>query len=190
MQFRGDFMSLGSDLRREALAYARNRTVEVTGWMVGLGIECKLTGELAIGLTQAAVHGREWEPADHGLTAITVPIWAGDGAIDILALAPDDEHKWWRRSDLAPVIDELEIRRAVHFDEPLVIHTTPFAWLRSGGVGTVVLDWDANLAFWLAGARRLLCDDVATAKRLDRALRSPPPKFTIRLVGEQFDAAA
>lgn len=181
---------IGSELRQEALAYARNRTIAATDRMVALGIPRDLCGELALGVARIELHGRYWEPADHGLTCITLPLWAGDDAIDVLALDVSDERKWWRRADLAPVIDELEIRRAVHFDEPLVIHRTPLAWLRSGGVGTVVLDWDATLGFWLAGCRRFLCHDPSTGARLDKALRSPPPSFEIKLAKEPRNAAA
>lgn len=183
-------MMLGLELRREALLYARNRTAGVTDRMVKLRIPRNLCGELSLGLVQAAVHDREWEPADNALTAITVPIWANDGAIDILALDPNNESKWWHRSDLASVIDYIEIQRAAFFKEPLLIHATPFAWLRAGATGTVILDWHANVEFWLSGVHRLLCHDVHTARRLDRALKSPPPKFEIKLAKEPFDVAA
>ena len=183
----GEYADLG--LRREALAHAAKRDVAATDWMVGLGIERDLTGVEMLGVTRAATEGHEWTPQSDGRPVITLPIWSGECCLDILALSPEDANKWWRRTDIAPVIDPNEIARCEFFDEPLHIHANPLSWLRSSATGTVVLDWK-SAAFWLSGVRRFLCTDQATAKRLDRALRHPPPKFQIKLARGPIDVAA
>ena len=182
-------MTLGRELRREALSYSSKRTVDVADWMVRLGVERDLTGRLALGVSRAEIVGRFWEPSSEGEPVLTCPIWVGNDCIDIVALDPKDESRWWARTDIASVIDSEQIARAVHFDEPLDIHASPLAWLRAGARGTAILDW-RSVSFWLAGVRRFLCFDDVTAERLDRGLRNPPPQFQIKLVKERINDAA
>ena len=183
----GEFAELG--LRREALAYAAKRDVAATDWMMGLGIDRDLTGVEMLGVTRAATEGREWIPQPDGRPVITLPIWSGECCIDILALSPEDADEWWCRTDIVPVIDPIEIARCEFLDEPLHIHASPLSWLRAGATGTVVLDW-RSAPFWLSGVRRYLCHDRSTARRLERALRQPAPKFQVKLAKEPINAAA
>lgn len=178
---------IGNELRQEALAYARNRTTAATDRMVALGIPRDLCGELALGVARIEHHDRYWEPAETGPGAITLPVWVANDAIDILAIDAGDTAKWLRRTDIATTTDPLEIDRAIHFAEPLHVHATPLDWLRAGGRGVAVLDWN-SASFMLSGVRRFICHDRDTAKRLDRALRHPTPRFTIRLAEERPNA--
>ena len=174
---RSDFADLG--LRAEALAFARERDKPATDWLVELGIKRDLTGVAVLGRTCAAIEGREWTPKPDGQPVVTLPIWSGNSCIDILALCPVDGSRWWRRTDLAPVLGLDEIERAGFLDEPLHIRQNPLEWLRAGATGVVVLDW-ASAAFWLSGARRLIAHSRSTAHRVERALRHPGPKFEIK----------
>ena len=183
----GEYADLG--LRREALEYARKRDVAATNWMTDLGIERDLTGIEMLGVTRAATEGRGWIPQPDGRPVVTLPIWSGECCLDILALCPKDANKWWCRTDIVPVLDHDEIGRCVFFDEPLHIHANPLTWLRAGATGAVVLDW-RSAVFYLTSIRRFLCHDQLTAKRLDQALRHPPPKFQIKLAKEPINAAA
>ena len=179
----------GGELRREALAYARGRTVEVTNWMARLEIDRDLTGLEMLGVTRAATAGREWSHEPAGQPVITLPIWAGECCLDILALDPHNASRWWTQTDIVPVLAPEEIARCAILDEPLDIHASPLEWLRAGARGTVILDW-RSVSFWLAGVRRFLCFDDMTAKRLDRGLRNPPQKFEIKLAKEPINVAA
>ena len=51
-------MTLGHELRCEALSYSSKRTVDVADWMVRLGIERDLTGRLALGVSRAEIDER------------------------------------------------------------------------------------------------------------------------------------
>ena len=178
------------ELRHEALGYAAKRDVAVTDWMVELGIPRDLTGIEMLGVTRAATEGREWVPQPGGRPVITLPIWAGECCLDILALDPHNANNWWTQTDIVPVLAPEEIARCQILDEPLDIHASPLEWLRAGATGSIILDWRCILPLWLGGIRRFLCFDDVTAKRLDRGLRSPPPQFQIKLVKERADDAA
>ena len=199
----GEFADLG--LRSEALEYARKRDIAATDWMVGLGIPRDLTGVEMLGVTRAETGNRKWTPPTPGAKTIitrplwapkpdgrpiiTLPIWSGECCIDILALSPEDANEWSCLTDIVPVLDPNEIARCEFLDEPLHVHASPLSWLRAGAIGTVVLDWRSAL-FYLSGVRRFICHDQATAKRLEQALRYPPPRFEIKLAQEACNAAA
>ena len=183
-------MTAGRGLRAEALAFARQRDLAATDWLVELGIERNLTGVHALGVTRAATAGREWDPNPDGRPVVTLPIWSGDSCVDILALSPVDAGKWWRRTDIAPVLGPEEIARCGFFDAPLHVRDNPLEWLRAGATGVVVLDWK-SARFWLSGLRRFIAHSQSTASRIERALSHPAPPWEIRIHKRELtDAAA
>jgi hypothetical protein len=108
--------------------------------------------------------------------------------IDLVGTNPRKPHRWRLWHDTAPVLDVEAIERAVHYDEPLTLFGTPWAWLTSGAEGACVLDWRSHIPFWLAGVSRVLADDEETAKRLAAAISSPPVKIEIRVMGARHAA--
>ncbi len=52
--------------------------------------------------------------------------------------------------------------------EPVPVFRSPISWLRSGGAGVVVLDWD--WAFDLLLGHELVAEDIQLGNRLQGAL--------------------
>ena len=95
--------------------------------------------------------------------------------VDLVAVDLDHPDRFWRRRGEALVLGAAYLEIAGQEGEPITVFKTPMSWLRSGGAGVVILDWD-----W---ARDLLLDlelvaeDVGLGDRLEGALK---PNIWIR----------
>ena len=142
-------------------------------WMKAQGV----TGETMVRVGLVGVLERE----------IVIPVRTGEGVespiVDLVGTNPRKPERWRLWHNTAPVLGAEGMERAAHYDEPLVLYGTPWAWLTSGGEGACVLDWKCHVPFWLAGVSRVLADDEETAKRLLRAISSPPAEIEIRVMG-------
>ena len=98
-----------------------------------------------------------FEFAEGGRPALIVPAYADDclanmldadaerhvaGLLDLVAVDLGNLARFWRRRGEALVLGAAYLDIAGHEGEPVPVFKTPFTWLRSGGAGVVVLDWD------------------------------------------------
>jgi hypothetical protein len=135
--------------------------------------------------------GGFYQRAEHGKRAFIMPASGScDSPTDLIAWCRDEPGQWWRRLGAADLLNETAIEIAEAMSEPLTVHVTPLDWLRGGGRGVVVLDWRANLRAGFSGVRRILAADHATAQRLNKALRSPPDQWEIRVRQEAHNGRA
>ena len=97
----------------------------------------------------------------------------GSDVTDLIAWHPANPANWrWRIGD-EPFLGIDAFERCWPGDGPLQIHATPLDFLRAGGEGLVVLDWNAT-----SDIRRLAMVDAIAAprsivERIDKILRRP-----------------
>jgi hypothetical protein len=69
-----------------------------------------------------------------------------DRLVDLVAYFRERPGEWFlREGDESPVLGAREIEGANNLGQPIELHPTPQAWLRAGGHGACVLDWDVPL---------------------------------------------
>ncbi|NMM45955.1 hypothetical protein HH303_15765 [Rhodospirillaceae bacterium KN72] len=122
-------------------------------------------------------------PLDDGL-----PGWA-ESLDDLVAFSPDRPEKWWTMAG-GNILGGFWLERASYLDEPALIHDRPIDWLRAGGFGSVVLDWDAPPILTLSTLRRIVSRSERTAARIARALTRPVSIPEIRVNREVLNVAA
>ncbi len=78
---------------------------------------------------------------------------------DLVAVDLDHPDRFWRRRGEALVLGNAFLEIAGQEGEPVPVFGNPLTWLRSGGAGVCILDWD-----W---CRELLLDHELIAEDLD-----------------------
>ena len=119
---------------------------------------------------------------EDGLTAIIVPAYAGlpgrldanaeahvVDLVDLVAVDLDHPDRFWRRRGHAVVLGNVFPEIAGQELEPVPVFRTPLSWLRSGGAGICVLDWDYVRDLLLD--HELVAEDLALGAELDAELR-------------------
>lgn len=121
-----------------------------------------------------------WSPIGLDGDDVLLPVtWRGD-LIDIVSFHPDRPYRWRTRRGTATLLGDRAVRWAFHLDRAVHVHATPLDWLQAGRTGAVVLD-PTTARFDLATTPKLIVDDEVFAKRLQRMLTAPAPRFEIRL---------
>ena len=123
-----------------------------------------------------------FEFVEDGLTAVIIPVYntipgiLGTNAdrhvehlVDLVAVDVDRPDKFWRRRGEALVLGLAYLEIAGQEGEPVPVFKNPMTWLRSGGDGIVVLDWD--WAWDLLLGLDVIAEDLDLGNRLEAALR-------------------
>jgi len=95
--------------------------------------------------------------------------------VDLVAVDVDHSDRFWRRRGEALVLGSAFLEIAGQEGEAITVFRNPMSWLRSGGAGVVVLDWDWACDLLLGFD--LIAEDVELGNRLEGALR---PEIWIR----------
>ncbi len=116
--------------------------------------------------------GGKFEFAHTGKPALIVPVYDTipgnldanperhvEHLIDLVAVNVDQPDHFWRRRCGALVLGNAFLEIAGQERAPVPVFKNPLTWLRAGGAGIVVLDWDY--------ARDLLLDHELIAEDLD-----------------------
>ena len=77
--------------------------------------------------------------------------------------------RFWRRRGKALILGAAYLEIARQEGEPIPVFSTPLTWLRSGGAGIAVLDW--NWCRHLLLDHELIAEDVNLGNRLEAALK-------------------
>lgn len=113
-----------------------------------------------------------YQPGDGPLHVLT-PVYEGGEVIDLIAWRSERPMDWAWRTGLGWALGADEIRRDYWpGDPPLQLHATPLDWLRAGGLGLCVLDWEADELEGLRHVHAIEADEWI-AVRLRRALSKP-----------------
>lgn len=113
-----------------------------------------------------------YQPGDGSLHVIS-PVYADGELIDLIAWRSEQPMNWAWRTGLGWALGADETSRDYWpGDPPLQLHATPLDWLRAGGTGMCVLDWEADELEELRGISAIEADEMV-AVRLHRALSKP-----------------
>ncbi len=89
--------------------------------------------------------------------------------IDLVAVDLDRPDRHWRRRGEAVVLGTAFLEIASQECEPVPVFKNPMTWLRSGGAGISILDW--NYARDLLLDHELIAEDVELGTRLAATLK-------------------
>ena len=89
--------------------------------------------------------------------------------VDLIAVDPEKPNNFRRKCSEALILGSAYLDIAAQECEPLPVFRSPLTWLRTGGNGIVVLDW--NWARDLLLGHELIAEDVELGNRLDDALK-------------------
>ncbi|ODP37383.1 hypothetical protein [Sphingomonas turrisvirgatae] len=142
----------------------------------------------AFGIVSAAPErAGTYQPQEDGTAHVVQPVFDG-GLVDLVAWRSSQPQRWWTRRGLGWMLNAdrcLASRWDAGF---LTLHATPLDWLRSGGEGGVILDWDAPDVVMLRAFATIACPDRSFMADLRNALvrsfRMP------KLVGSEVRHAA
>ncbi len=123
------------------------------------------------GLAKVRDRGHRFEFAETGMPALIIPCYdCTPGMIDanperhveelrdLVAVDLDHPDRFWRRRGEALVLGNAFLEIAGQEFEPVPVYRNPMTWLRAGGAGIAILDWDY--------ARDLLLDHEIVAENL------------------------
>ena len=88
---------------------------------------------------------------------------------DLVAVDVDHPDRFWRRRGEALVLGNAFLEIAGQELEPVPVFSTPISWIRSGGAGVCILDWDWARELLLD--RELVAEDLELGDRLATALK-------------------
>lgn len=100
------------------------------------------------GVSPIVIRGTAFEFADDGKEAFIQPVYFGDapawgshGLIDLVAWFPRRPDRFWTHSGDAWAMGE-HLAEPWWLEEPIQIWRRPLDWLRAGGSGLCVLEWE------------------------------------------------
>ena len=88
---------------------------------------------------------------------------------DLVAVDLDRPERYWRRRGEALLLGNAYLEIAGQEGESVPVFKTPISWLRSGGAGVCILDW--NWAWDLLLDLELIAENVELGTRLEAALK-------------------
>ncbi len=122
-----------------------------------------------------------FEFTEDGQAAVIIPAYNGHPGFldatperhleelgDLVAVDLDHPDRFWRRRGEALVLGNAFLEIAGQENEGVPVFKTPISWLRSGGDGVCILDWDYARDLLLNA--ELIAEDVELGTRLEAAL--------------------
>lgn len=123
----------------------------------------------------------KFEFTENGLTALIIPCYDTIPSLldanperhveelrDLVAVDLDHPDHFWRRRGKAVLLGNAFLEIAGQECEPVPVFLTPLSWLRSGGAGVCILDW--NYARDLLLDHELIAEDIEFGTRLEAVL--------------------
>ena len=117
------------------------------------GLLSELYAREAIGIGQVSIShdGSLWEPEGPDRRLLLAVCEQGV-PVDVVALSSTNENEWSLLTGLCPVLGwDAWLRASLGLTDRLPVWSTPMQWLRAGGIGICVLQWDANALGMLRG---------------------------------------
>ena len=117
-----------------------------------------------------------------GLTAVVIPAYDTipgnlnanaerhvEHLVDLVAVYLDHPDHFWRRRGEALVLGAAYLDITGQEGAPIPVFRNPMSWLKAGGAGVCILDWDWARDLLLD--HELIVEDVELGERLDAALK-------------------
>lgn len=159
-------------------------TPKAVRWLLRQGIPptAILAGDVPMLCAEVTFAGKRFEfarhrPSDDVVTAFVLPVFDqwGDNT-DLAAWHPTEGVALWLGN--VAMLGEEQVQQP-RLGEPLEVHATVLAWLRSNRQGVVVLHQSRALPM-LRAAAPLLVDDTHFAAKLHDALTIKAPQILVR----------
>lgn len=174
-----DLLAEFTDMAAEAADHA--------DWLAEQGIGPRIVyrpGASIVGVCRAYLDDIWWQPDPNGRPVLVVPVSYETGPfeldpIDLIAWQPGKPGRSYRRTGDGPALGEDSVGYAMLTERPLVLHETPFDWVKANGKGACILDWHI-LPMELRMVDRFHCPSRRHALRLERALTEPIRQYDIR----------
>jgi len=171
------------DLEREFAAAVNNVRQPHLDRMAALGVNSNALARCVhyahpFGVMDAEPRRDGTYEAGAGTPHIVLPVYEGEGMVDLVAWRSDNPARWWLRTGLGWMLNANDIFNGWHCE--LTLHSTPLDWLQAGGNGGVVLDWSSPDIRWLRGVAAIDCDTAHLAAMVRRELSKPARMPTIR----------
>ena len=132
-----------------------------------------------LGGVYAVPTGKFFEPHEHGSFFVAQAVWYDMPSahneieepllFDIIAWHPEKPRQWYfLRGEAGLILGEKAMFQAAILHEPLLLHSSPLAWLRSGCKGCVLLDYHGLGRLY--GLKNLICEDAAHGARIEQGM--------------------
>jgi len=125
-------------------------------------------------------HDRDGDPAH-----LCIIHDSGGWPVDVVAWFQDAPGRWYLHDGLGPILGAWNLAVARGWGDSITIHPTPCDWIKAGGSGFVVFDWEINLLRLFDGVPQIETGhlDAITAVKLTRQLRENFRHFLPKLGG-------
>lgn len=116
-------------------------------------------------------------PSPDAPSALIFPVYDDFELIDLVAMRLRDRRVALRRG-IADAVGREWLEHAADRQEEVRLRGDPLVWMRRGGVGAVILDWQAT-PHLLQGIPSVLCDSRSLAARVHATTRrmTHPPRI-------------
>ena len=195
-----EVLELEWELAKNRIAHITEKNISAIG-IPELPNDCSAAGLFGFDCIKK-VEGKHFIPFEDGEPAWIIPSISGRGPhfpgdqhcliVDLIATKTHTPHTWQTRFGAAPLlgIDWPDwCKQSIGISEQLFAYSTPLDWLRSGGQGVCVLDWDADLSLCLGGVEQIVCDNMKLAQQLACVFNDQPKRPRL-LVSEEASNVA
>lgn len=108
-----------------------------------------------------------------GPVHVVSPVFESGHLVDLCAWRTEQPSRWWLRTGAGWALGADDLLSSAWCDARRVLFASPLDWLKGGGVGGVVLDWDSPDLLQLRGLDTIRCASPQLADTLCAALRRP-----------------
>ncbi|KFG90039.1 hypothetical protein BV98_002212 [Sphingobium herbicidovorans NBRC 16415] len=160
-------IDLGEEMMHAA-ASAGKHLDRLMAWGIAKETIASLGAYAPIGLAKVErLSNLMYQPNDDGEPHLILPVHEGGDIIDMVAFDPRWPDRWLRRTGNAVLLNADDIA-APRWDAGTVeVWATPLDWLRAGGEGVVILDYDNREVV----EQLKLCETIVTDRVTARLIR-------------------
>ena len=155
-------------------------------WLRKEGVSDETMDRYGVGLAEIDVHELAmFSFTESGKLAFVLPVRSGDHEreiIDAVAWMPANPCRWWTCRRTGWPLGDDALHHAEFFNEPVVLHPSPLAWLAAGGDGVCVLDLPRSekdpgslSEVALRSLPLIICEDDGHGRFVQHALTAPIP---------------
>ena len=147
-------------------------------WLMrqGVSTEAMLMHPGPVGVADIEIHDPGiFDIADFGMRAFLHPIYSGgfgSEIIDVIAWMPSNPYRWWTLEYTGWALGDDQLFAAEFWNEPILLHPTPLAWLAADGIGVVVNDWIMSSPA-LRSIPCIVTEDAEFGREVQRRLTMP-----------------
>lgn len=154
------------------------------------------TGQGRLGSVNVGFDHHLWVPEETGPTLMVTPLGEDGVIVDLIAFNPHEPANWAMRTGASWALG-LDVLTDVNHawtssERHLTLHATPFDWIRDGGNGLCVVQWNDEARATLRKVPLLKVQDQRFAQLVRLELTRPPaiPEIAVNGRPTQQEVAA